>query len=168
LVFAATGLWHGASMNFVLWGLWHGLFIIIERFLGNHINFRSPAGGGGGLYILKHIYTLAVVLLGWVLFRSDNIAYAASYFKTMFGWGQDLGIKVSAFFYINSFRLLILFLAAIFSMPVTLKVKSIIAERCPNKVIFTVMHTMVCCVIFLISAMMIMNSNYNPFIYFRF
>ncbi|MDA0005894.1 hypothetical protein OFR29_04340 [Brachyspira hyodysenteriae] len=64
IVFFATGLWHGASFNFVLWGLWHGLFLVIERiFLGKLLENNKFA-------FINHIYVILVFVLGWVLFRS--------------------------------------------------------------------------------------------------
>ena len=74
IVFSMTGLWHGASWNFVVWGLWHGAFLILERVLGNR--FRMPKW-------LGHIYTMLVVLIGWVFFRADTLGQAAVYLRSM-------------------------------------------------------------------------------------
>src|SRR5690554_7029994 len=67
IVFFLTGLWHGASWNFVIWGLFHGFFIIIERL--NIIKVPTR------FYVIGNIYTLLIVMIGWVLFRSENLEY---------------------------------------------------------------------------------------------
>jgi len=78
IVFLLTGFWHGASWNFIVWGLFHGLFLIIERVgFGKFLEkLWSP---------IRHFYTLFVVLISWVFFRADDLPYALSYLKTMFG-----------------------------------------------------------------------------------
>jgi alginate O-acetyltransferase complex protein AlgI len=166
IVFLATGLWHGASVNFVLWGLWHGLFKMIERLCAERL--RIVGRGGAVQEILRHFYAALVVLLGWVFFRSANISYAVSYIKVMLGLWANFNIKVSAWFYINPFRLLILFLALVFSAPVAPWLKKMIDEKFPNNVAIASLRAALFCLVFLVSCVMIMNSNYNPFIYFRF
>jgi len=82
LVFFLCGLWHGANLTFVVWGLYHGLFLILERTrLGANIE-RLPR-------LLRHGYTLLVVMVGWVVFRSDTFASAARYLYAMGGLACD-------------------------------------------------------------------------------
>ena len=93
MVFFCTGLWHGANWTFIIWGLWHGFFIVAEDAakklfgLGKHgKNRRNPVET-----VLKHIYTLLVVLIGFVIFRADNMGQAFSMIGAMFS-----GIRASA------------------------------------------------------------------------
>ena len=93
IVFFCTGLWHGANWTFIIWGLWHGFFIVAEDAakklfgLGKHgKNRRNPVET-----VLKHLYTLLVVLIGFVIFRADNMGQAFSMIGAMFS-----GICVSA------------------------------------------------------------------------
>lgn len=86
IVFFCTGLWHGANWTFIIWGLWHGFFIVTEDAakklfgLGKHgKNRRNPVET-----VLKHIYTLLVVLIGFVIFRADNMGQAFSMIGAMF------------------------------------------------------------------------------------
>jgi alginate O-acetyltransferase complex protein AlgI len=172
IVFLATGLWHGASVNFVLWGFWHGAFIITERVLSkNALIHRLPPPPNEINFLLTHVYTLSVILIGWVLFRSENIAYAVSYFKSMFFFIDGLKAKVSVLFYLDSFNLFILVLAILFCTPVTLKLRRLILFRFSQTgsefVLISVQVVSSVCIL-LISCVMILNSNYNPFIYFRF
>jgi alginate O-acetyltransferase complex protein AlgI len=165
VVFVATGVWHGASMNFVLWGLWHGFFIVFEKITGKYFKLTL----GGGMLLIKHIYTLFVVLIGWVLFRSVNIAYAILYAKAMFGFGAGTDAEVSPFFYIDRFSLFILLLAALFSMPIAKAFKNkALGKLHGHEAALSIAYNASICFVFLVSSMMILNSNYNPFIYFRF
>lgn len=78
IVFFATGLWHGASWNFIIWGLFHGIFLVLERkWLGKVLEQNK-------FKVFNHIYTLLVVMIGWVFFRADNLNYALGYLKQMF------------------------------------------------------------------------------------
>ena len=77
IVFFLCGLWHGADVTFILWGLWHGLFLVIERLPVGRLLDKMPV-------FLSRIYTLLVVLLGWVFFRAENIGAAGAYLKEMF------------------------------------------------------------------------------------
>ncbi|MDR2339426.1 MAG: MBOAT family protein [Deltaproteobacteria bacterium] len=78
LVFLLCGLWHGANLTFILWGLWHGVFLILER-----ARFLRPLGGAPRP--LARVYAMLVVLIGWVLFRSENVSAAWLYLSDMFG-----------------------------------------------------------------------------------
>jgi len=84
VVWALTGLWHGAAWTFILWGLYFGLLIGLERFVWGAALERAPRA-------LQHLYGLLVAVLGWVLFRSVDIAQAAAYFKAMFGFAAVPG-----------------------------------------------------------------------------
>ena len=78
IVFFATGLWHGASYTFILWGMFHGFFQVMERlFLGKWLK-KNP------IKLINHVYTLLVVLIGWVFFRAETLAYAFDYLQVMF------------------------------------------------------------------------------------
>src|SRR6476620_258205 len=76
IVFFLCGLWHGASWTFVIWGLYHGVFLIIERPVVSRWFERQPR-------FLSHVYTLFVVMIGWVFFRSETIADAIAYLRAL-------------------------------------------------------------------------------------
>lgn len=77
IVFSLCGLWHGADVTFILWGLWHGLFLVIERLPAGRLLEKMPR-------FLSRSYTLIVVLVGWVFFRAENTEAAGAYLKNMF------------------------------------------------------------------------------------
>ncbi|CCH02400.1 membrane bound O-acyl transferase MBOAT family protein [Fibrella aestuarina BUZ 2] len=81
VVFFVTGLWHGASWNFIVWGLFHGSFLLVERAgLANWLK-RVP-------WPVRHVYTLLIVVVGWVFFRADDLGSAVAYLGRMTGIGQ--------------------------------------------------------------------------------
>ncbi len=159
IVFLATGLWHGAAWNFIVWGLWHGLFLIIERTIKNskRFNIKIPS-------LIKWIYTMLVVIIGWVLFRSPDLDYAINYLKIMFGLTQPYSIGYSVLFYLTPMTITMLAIAGISSLPVIRymenKFKSISLQY--------IIQNVLTIILFLISILFIATSTYNPFIYFRF
>jgi len=166
-VFFLTGLWHGASWNFIVWGMWHGMFLIIERLLKKRYASKEPESGDNVLKsVLKWGYTLMVVLIGWVFFRADNLTYALDYIRAMFGLIPDCVPYFGITYYLDKFNVFILVLAALLSMNyIQTAAKNIkqrarlagdIAERG-----LVIGLTFVC-------AVMTMAQTYNPFIYFRF
>jgi len=160
IVFFITGLWHGASWNFIFWGLFHGLFLILER--SKVLNtVKWPI-------FLQHLYVLVVVILGWVFFRAETMTEAISYLGSMFGLSG--GEDVTAFIYVSPYSITMIVLALIFSMPLRVwfngfvkKSESKIVEKAHGAGIFIFYLGL-----FLLSIIELAQSSYNPFIYFRF
>lgn len=155
IVFFATGLWHGAQWNFVLWGLYHGFFLILERILP-HRKTTSLA-----VKVFSRIYTLLVVCIGWVLFRADNISMAAAQIRKMFTptdtgfWSfREVVDPITFFIFVIS---LVLTLGFEKKISVTFKKSSSVVIRSICAVL---------CLFF--SIVMLANATHNPFIYFRF
>lgn len=157
IVFLATGIWHGANWTFILWGIWHGLFIILEKKL-NIENYNKNWQN-----ILKHFYTVIVFIIGWVLFRSDNLLYANNFLKIMFGVTKNTQIGYNIWYYLDNKALLILIISILASVSIfrfiTLENRLKI-----NRFLFNILSLL----ILLISIVIISASTYNPFIYFRF
>lgn len=161
IVFIATGIWHGAAWNFVVWGVWHGTFIIFERLLRNrNRNIKLPS-------IIKWSYTMVVVIIGWVLFRSPDLRYAIQYLGVMFGIVTSEKVGFTIMWYLTRRVILVLIIGFIASIPlVDLFIKKIkVLEGTYLKLAIE----NICLIILLgISIILIMTSTYNPFIYFRF
>jgi alginate O-acetyltransferase complex protein AlgI len=158
IVFFLTGLWHGASWNFVIWGLFHGFFIIIERL--NIIKLPSKLKG------LSRVYTLLVVIIGWVFFRAENLEYGIDFIGKMFSFTS--GSNNYPYIFINNYVLAALAVGIAFSLPlrkfITRKIKVLIT----NKVTRNVVKYSFYIIIFIISLTELAQNTYNPFIYFRF
>ncbi|MBE7014062.1 MAG: MBOAT family protein [Ruminococcaceae bacterium] len=148
IVWFATGLWHGASYNFIVWGLYYGILLIIEKFLLKKVLDKLPG-------FISHIYTLFFVIIGWVLFAFDSINDGIDYIFGMFGSGVPF-INNNALYNLSSYFLIFIILV-ISSTPLFKKIKV-------NKYL-----TFILCIIgFIISFAYIVDSSYNPFLYFRF
>ena len=158
VVFLATGFWHGASWNFIFWGLWHGLFIVIEKITGWH-----KKTGGWVLSFTQHIYCMLAFVIGWVMFRADNMSYAWQYIKNMFGLVKEHHIASELGFYVGNTEIVAFVAAIICAMPIFTR----ILETPKSKILHTTLNIWLMGLFFL-SAVQIAASTYNPFIYFRF
>lgn len=164
IVFAITGIWHGANWTFLVWGLFHGLFLVIEKITGLHKVERFK--------IIRWAITMVIVLIGWVIFRADNITYAGKYIATMFGIGfsgKEL-FDYSVLFSKGSFGLLLIF-AFIGATPIVKKTlfKGVDAFN-PQKVVLPlwILQSSILVFSLMVVYVFLANSSYNPFIYFRF
>jgi len=166
VVFLVTGLWHGASWSFIVWGLWHGLFIILERLLRGRKEFFSHRA----LVPLGHLYTMAVVMVGWVFFRAENLDYAVGYLKIMFCLeSPDLSqIGFSLRYYLDKYNVAIVLAAAVGSMPVIPWLNSMAERLAIWPAVVTLGRNICLSALLLLSFIMVLSSSYNPFIYFRF
>lgn len=158
IVWFATGLWHGASTNFIVWGLYFGVILLIEKLYLKDLLKRIPT-------IFSHIYTLIIVIIGWVIFDMNTLPAAGHYIKIMFGLGNNIFIDNMAK-YILSTNFIILLLGLICSTKLiknyTNKLKSTLKE----KDVFLVASINL--LILIISTAYLVGASYNPFLYFRF
>lgn len=161
VVFTITGLWHGASWNFIIWGLWHGAFIITERILKKkniNINIPSP---------LKWVYTILVVMIGWVLFRSPDLNYALQYMGVMFGLVKSVNVGFSIYWYLTPKVITILIIAVLASISIKDMIPKTI-EQVKGTYLEVICANVWTVLLLGLSIMLVMTSTYNPFIYFRF
>ena len=152
-VWLATGIWHGASWNFVVWGVYYGVLLIVEKFFLKDILNRLPS-------VFRHIYTMLIVIIGFVFFRADTLTAAVTYLKTMFGVGILTG--GSELQLLSNYYVFIL-MGIVGSFPVTGLVKKHLngGAYCFAKYVYLVS-------VFAISVLFLTGSTFNPFIYFRF
>ncbi|MCM1364471.1 MAG: MBOAT family protein [Faecalibacterium sp.] len=155
VVWTLTGLWHGASWNFVIWGAYYGILLIIEKFVLKDKIEKIPGW-------LRHVLTMIIVMIGWVFFSSENLSAAWQYLMSMFALNHNTFFDSGAQYYLStSVFPLILMSASAFGL-----IKSIPKFKKPSlrlgvqSVGYIIIF--VACIIFLIS------DTYNPFLYFRF
>lgn len=152
LVFFATGLWHGASWNFVLWGLWHGTFSVLED--SGVLPVQRLRGRLAG-----RIYTLLVVVLGFTLFRADTLAQAGAMFSAMFtGVGLNWAGTAAVCALLTPSFLLCLLVSLLLSAPVAKRLE-------PKREWITLAGSLVLLVLCMLD---LSAGTFNPFIYFRF
>lgn len=160
IVFLLTGLWHGASWTFVIWGLWHGLFLIIERIIRNSrlSKYNIP-------YFITWIYTMLVVITGWIIFRADSLIYGIDYIKNMFGFG-NIPFYDQVFLKYLSEYYIVFIIAIICATPLLKNILNLISNKF-YKLSLSFEYTALIFV-FLLSIVYTVTSTYNPFIYFNF
>ncbi|MCL4114222.1 UNVERIFIED_CONTAM: hypothetical protein GTU68_065103 [Idotea baltica] len=160
IVFFITGLWHGASWNFIFWGLFHGFFLILERSkILNTIKWPT---------ILQHVYMLLVVIVGWIFFRAETMTEAVSYIGSMVG--ATSGENVTALIYINPYSISMILLALVYAMPLRVWMNNYVKKINSGGLNKMYKIGVYCFYIglFLLSIIELAQSSYNPFIYFRF
>ena len=160
IVFLATGVWHGAAWTFIIWGCWHGAFVIFERITNWHHRGEGLIGR-----VIHHVYALAVIVFGWVLFRAETFVQAGAFFQTMWGVGPPASVPPSVELLIGEPLTIVAFLAAIVcATPVRFDV----LEAAHSRGICGWLATAYLLLLFYLSVVQIVASTYNPFIYFRF
>ena len=154
-VFFLTGLWHGASWNFIIWGLFHGLFLVIERLGFDTLLQRIPIW-------FRHVYTLLIVMVGWVFFRVENLEDCWNLLQKMcYLLPSNSGIySVGYFMHFKTW--LTLLVAILFIFPVHERYFSSFAHKAYW------VYDVVYAGLFILSLWFLSASTYNPFIYYRF
>ena len=156
IVFLCTGIWHGANVTFLFWGLYHGCFLMLEEIV--------PAireQGGKVKSFFQHIYTLLVVLIGFVFFRADSMHQGAAWIKTMFtGFGSNTAAMSLALEQLTPLYLVTAAVGIVACCPVKMLVKK---GRAYEAV--TAAGSLA---LLLLCMLSLASGTYNPFIYFRF
>ena len=164
LVFLLCGLWHGASWSFMVWGLYHGCFLVLERV--GLTRWMSSVPG------LSRIYTLTVVMGGWVLFRSDTLGFARLWFMSLVGLGTSSWTQTSWPLYVDPWSILISVAGVIGSTPIILglsrRADDLASGTANSQVAIQVFSWIAVAFLFAVTILMVMSSSYSPFIYFRF
>lgn len=155
IVWFLTGFWHGASFNFILWGLYFGVILIIEKFVLKKWLDKAPA-------FVQYIYSLPLILFGWVIFYFVDLKELAEFAATLFAFSGPV-IGESALSTTISY-LPLLVIAGISSTPLMYKLHGKIKN---NKVKIAV-DTLFCIFILFVCTASLVNQSYNPFLYFRF
>ena len=167
-VFFLCGLWHGASWNFVIWGSWHGSFLVIERLRAGVRNPHSAIRNEGVLAwpVWPHVYTLLVVMIGWVFFRAETLAGAIAFLRSMAGLTAAAPTLYTVEWYLTPELWLALAAGAIGSAPWVPALAARLDRR--GSWSLPLLNTAVLTLLLVLSMMSIAARTYNPFIYFRF
>lgn len=157
IVFLATGIWHGADWNFIAWGLYNGFFVVIERIKLKELLDKNK------FKILNHIYSLLVVIVGWVIFRTEDL----NYLKVMF-----ISNNSECYFdltqIINAKNITVIIIAILFSGIIQVLLNKLKNKEKILEFYEKYLEIFVIFVLMFICIMMLASNTYNPFIYFRF
>ena len=159
IVWALTGLWHGAAWNFVLWGLFFAVFLLGEKFLYGNFLKKLP--------VLGHLYTLLLVAVSFVLFNASSLSSAAETIGSMFGAGKLPLATAESIYYLKSYAvvLLIAFLAA---TPLPAALVRRFSEKAAGKAVLAAAQPVVLTAMLVLCTAYLVDGSFNPFLYFRF
>ncbi len=149
IVWALTGLWHGAAWNFVIWGLYYGILLIIEKFVLKKYMEKLPA-------VIRVVITFIIVVIGWVFFFSNSLGEAGAYLGVMFG-ASGIAADWTSLSYLAGYGALM----------VIAFIPAVIKER-QNTVHKGAVRWILYILIFILSLAFLVGESYNPFLYFRF
>ena len=158
VVFFITGLWHGASYNFIIWGMIHGVFLILER-LNPRLLPRLPA-------ILRHFYVVLVISITWVFFRLASLDQALIYLKNMFSF-KATG-DYYALLYLNPYFIFLFIVGILLTMPIRSRIVILFKglNRSPN--LLLIAKSTLYIGLFIYSILALSMATHHPFIYFKF
>ncbi|MBR3645384.1 MAG: MBOAT family protein [Lachnospiraceae bacterium] len=160
IVWALTGIWHGAAWNFMLWGLYFALILMLEKFVLNKVLEKIPK-------VIRHIYVWIIAMIGWCIFSFEKLTEIGSYVGGMFNFGHFVDDK--SLFMFSQYKV-ILIGAIVLSTPIAPFVKKKV-EATNNKTVVNVFEGIVAVgyvLLLILSIAMIISDTYNPFLYFRF
>ncbi len=152
IVWLLTGLWHGASWNFVLWGLFFAVILILEKLYLLKILDKMPN-------VLNHIYVLFLVLFSFVIFKSESMDIFLYNVKGLFGLLDVGGISTETIYYLKSYSLLFV-IASVFSTK--------FIDRIPNTKAYKLLEPILIGAVLVITTSSLVEGGFNPFLYFRF
>ena len=162
VVWLLTGIWHGASWNFLLWGVYFGVFLVLEKFLW--LDFLKKHK------IFSHVYTLVIVWVGWALFAFDDMGNVIQYLKAMFGLSGAGFVNGETLYLLISYAVMLVILI-LASTPYPKQWAGKVMNWLEGKKaspVSAVLQLAFVAVVFIISTAYLVDATYNPFLYFRF
>ncbi len=163
IVWALTGLWHGASWNFVLWGVYFGIFLIIEKLF----IYKRLEKTKGVFRIINHIYVFVFVLISFVLFNADGVSGAVSQIGTMFGF-TSLPFATSETVYMLRNFAVLLILGIIASTPLAKNTLNKLRQNSALEKLINILEPIFLLLLLLAVTAYLVDGSFNPFLYFRF
>lgn len=158
IVFLLTGVWHGASWNFIFWGVYHGIWRMMERAIQDKKLYNEIPK------VIKRIVTYIIVIIGWVLFASNGFKSALEYYKYMFGIHSIEQVQYGFSYFFNLYNVFFLVVCIFVSLPL----KNKLYEKIKNQNLKEIMSGICCLLILIISIIFLVNGSYSPPIYAQF
>lgn len=162
IVWLLTGIWHGANLNFLLWGLYFGILLLLEKFVFKNWLNRLPSW-------IQHIYACLLVIFGWVLFAFEDMNAGFAYLLQMVG-GAGLPFCNERTLFLLCGNLILLLISAVGSTPLPAKAASVLSPD--SKTRFQnagkILEPLFLGLVLFLSVSYLVNATYNPFLYFRF
>ena len=158
IVFLLTGLWHGASLNYIIWGVYNGVWIIIERLIRDKTWYKKIPK------IAKQIFTYFIILLGWVLFSTASLEKAGETYICLFGIKAIENVQFNLLYFLTKYNICFLTISILTVLPF----KNIFIKRIKNEKTTEIISGNFALIIFAISIMYLINNSYTPSLYAQF
>lgn len=159
-VWLLTGIWHGASWNFIIWGAMFGILLIIEKFfLGRYLE-KVPT-------FIKRIYVLFIVMISFIIFNANNLKEATQNILGLFGVGKINFINKFTLYYLEGYAI-ICAIAIICATPILKNTVQKLKEKPKTKKLVNVIEPIYIAVLLIVVTAYLVDNSYNPFLYFRF
>ena len=155
IVWFCTGLWHGASYNFIMWGMYYGIILILEKFVLKKLLDKLPS-------FIQHIYTIFIFMMGWVIFCFDDVAEMGKFFASLFTVENGLISNTALVTVVHYLPIILLGIVA--STPIG----ATIYNKFKNKNYIWAFESLFCIAVLVIVISAMVNQSYSPFLYFRF
>ena len=159
VVWALTGMWHGAAWNFIAWGVYYGVILVMEKYIWGDSLERLPG-------VVRHIYTIILVLVGWVFFFSPSLGYSLRYLAAMVGGGAGIVDSKGAFLLLTHWLLYLL--AVLGSSALGMRLLNAVPRMIRGEKAKAVSAAVIYMGIFVVSVAFLVTDTFNPFLYFRF
>jgi len=160
IVWFCTGLWHGSSWNFVAWGLFFGVLLVLEKLFLLKWLEKIPS-------VISHVYCLLIVLVSFVIFHLETVQDILGFLRGMFGFASVPLYTSESVYYLNSYKV-ILITAAIGSTPLLKNLITRAKESPKLKTAVTALYPVFTAALLIITTAYLVDSSFNPFLYFRF
>jgi len=155
IVWALTGIWHGANWTFLVWGIYYAFFLILEKSFLLRVFEKTPPW-------IQHLYTLLIVVCGWVFFDLDSFSRAGHYFSAMFGASGTGLFSPADLYYLSNFAIMLI----VSALASTKMWKNLYDKINPR--VQSVITPLLIIIVLALSTAYLVDNSYNPFIYFRF
>ena len=161
IVFLITGIWHGSTLNFIIWGIAHGILSMIERLVREKTWYIRLPGA------FKWLFTMIFVYLTWVIFLIPSLSEAIIYYKAMLGITSG-NIYLTFDYFINKKVMLIIFVGLIGAFIGKWRKLELVKQWSQNSKVGVTVSQVIYMVLFVLAILFMMNSSYSPFLYFQF
>lgn len=160
LVWLCTGIWHGASWNFIIWGIYYGIFVFLEMLIGKKRMKKIPI-------VIRQIYNKIVIIIGFGIFYFEKLGPLGTFFKTIFGFGGHglIGLQDKITFMNNIFLIAV---SIICCFPIIDGIKKFTEKTAFTRHMASLATTFISAILLLLTSVMLVDATTNPFLYFRF